>query len=89
MDVATPTAALEALAQLRRELQGELEGLVEKRSGLARELDALDKSIERMRRQVELVEAAEEQLAAQDRGQRAIEGRAPGAPAQVSRGVPT
>jgi predicted nucleic acid-binding Zn-ribbon protein len=82
MDVATPTAAPQALAQLRRDLQGELEGLVEKRSGLARELEALDESIERIQRQVAVVEATE-QLAAQERGQRSIEGGGPEAVAEV------
>jgi hypothetical protein len=83
MDVPTSTTGLEALAELRRELQGELEGLVERRSGLERELEGLDKDIESKRRMLELVEATEEQLAAQGGGQRSTEGDGPGASTQV------
>jgi hypothetical protein len=66
---------LEALAELRRELQGELEGLAEKRLGLERELEAVDTGIESKHRMMELVEATEEQLAAQGSDQPGI-GRA-------------
>jgi chromosome segregation ATPase len=69
MEVATPTSVLKTLAELRRELQGELEGLAEKRSRLERELGVVDKDIEAKRRMLELVEATEEQLEAQRREQ--------------------
>jgi DNA repair exonuclease SbcCD ATPase subunit len=60
-----PASVLEALAKLRRELQGELEGL-------ERELEALDKSVKAKRRMLELVRDTEEQLAVQGRGQRPV-----------------
>jgi hypothetical protein len=75
-----------SLAQLRRELEGVLMGLVEKRSGLEGGPEVLDKDIESTRRQLELVQATAEHLAAQGRGQRAIERGGPGASTQV-RGV--
>jgi phage shock protein A len=81
MEVLTPTAGLEALAELWQELEGELEELHEKRSGLERELEALDKDIESKRRMLELVEATEAQLAALS--QPDLEGGEPGASTQV------
>jgi hypothetical protein len=68
----------EALAKLRRELEGELEGLARKRS-VGTEVEALDKDIESTHRQLELLEVTEEQLAAQGLlGQPAIEAGASG-----------
>jgi phage shock protein A len=84
MEVPTPTSGPEALAQLRRELQDELEGLVQKRSGLEDELEALGKDIESTRRQLQLLEATEEELAAQGRGERAIEQDRAGGSTHVS-----
>jgi hypothetical protein len=83
MEVLTPTSVLEALADLRRELQGELGALVQKRTGLERELETLDKDIESKRRMLELVEATEEQLATQGQGHQDLEGRGPRASTQV------
>jgi phage shock protein A len=81
---------LEALAELREWLRGGLEsletersGLEEERSGLDQKLEALIEKIESKRRQLELVEATEEQLAAQERDQRALQGKGPGASTQV------
>jgi predicted component of type VI protein secretion system len=76
MEVRTTDIGLEALAELRRELQGELEGLLEKLKGLGRD-------IESKRRMLELVKATEEQLAAQGRVQQAVDGEASGANTQV------
>jgi phage shock protein A len=84
MEVPTPPSVLETLARLRYELQLELAGLAERRSGLEDELEALGHKIEATRRQLELVEATEEQLAAQGRGQRAIEQGGAGGSTQVS-----
>jgi hypothetical protein len=81
MEVLTPGPVLKTLAELRRELQGELEGLVEKRSGLEMELEALDKDIESKRRMLELVESTEKQLAAPSKPD--LEGDGPGASTQV------
>jgi chromosome segregation ATPase len=66
--VPRPARALEALAVLRLELQGELEGLEERRPEVERELEGLGKDIESKRRMLELVEATEEELATQGRG---------------------
>jgi hypothetical protein len=74
MEVPTPPGVLAVVAYLRQKLWRELEGLVGKRSGLLREVEALDKEIETKRRMMELVEATEEQLVDQERGQQAIEG---------------
>jgi hypothetical protein len=83
MHASVPANVLEALAQLRREVEDELKGLAEKRSGLASELEALDKDIEARQRQLDMVEATERQLAGQGRGQRGLEGGAAGASTQV------
>jgi predicted nucleic acid-binding Zn-ribbon protein len=83
MDVARSTIVVQALAELRRDLQDELKELLEKRSGLERELKALDKHVEFKRRQLELVEDTEEQLVAQGPGQRGTEGDGPEASSQV------
>jgi hypothetical protein len=83
MEVATASSVLEALADLRRGLEGELEALAEKRTGLERELEALDKDIESKHRMLGLVETTKEQLAAQGRGQPDVEGDGPGASTQV------
>jgi predicted RNase H-like nuclease (RuvC/YqgF family) len=85
MDVPVPTRALEALAELREELEGELDALEERRSELERELEGLSKDIESKRRMLELLETtAEDQLAAQGREEQgAMEGDGPGASTEV------
>jgi hypothetical protein len=83
MDVIDPTGELEALTKLQQELQDELEGLVEKQWALESQLEVFGKGIESTRRQLELVTATKEQLAAQGREQRAIEGGGSGASTQV------
>jgi hypothetical protein len=71
------------LAKLWAELQGELGELLGRRSAPEGKEDVLDEEIENKRRELELVEATEEQLAAQEGGQRAIEGNGPGASTEV------
>jgi hypothetical protein len=83
MDVSVPAGVLESLRKLRVELLVEAQALVVRRSGLLKELQAVGKIIESRRRMLELVEATERQLAAQQRGRRAIEGGGPGAGTQV------
>jgi uncharacterized protein involved in exopolysaccharide biosynthesis len=74
---------LEALAELRGKLEGELQTLLKRRPGLARKLEALNTELASMRRQLELVEAKEKQLAAHWRDRPAIEGWGPRPSTQV------
>jgi uncharacterized protein involved in exopolysaccharide biosynthesis len=86
MAVHTPASVLQALAELRQELEGEVKELEERRSGLVGwELEApeLDKESTSKRRMLELVKGTEEQLARQGTGQRVIEGDGPGPSTQV------
>jgi hypothetical protein len=76
MDVPVLERVLAELAKLRRELQGEpeLEALCDWRRGL----DA-----ESRQRVLEILEATENQLADEGRGQQGLDGSEPGASAQV------
>jgi hypothetical protein len=78
-----PAILLSELGELRRELQGELEGLVEKRSEVEEELQALGKEIEAKQRELGLVKATVQQLVAQELRQQELEGDGPGASKQV------
>jgi uncharacterized protein YhaN len=79
LDASTPPSVVEALAELRRELQDKLRALAEERVAPERELERLDKAMDSTRRMLELVQATEEQLAAQGQGQPDLEGGGAGA----------
>jgi predicted nucleic acid-binding Zn-ribbon protein len=83
MDVPEPESVISTLGDLRRELQGELEGLKEKRSRLEGELQALSKEIEAKQCELELVAATEREMTAQGREQPDDEDSAPGESTQV------
>jgi hypothetical protein len=74
MEVPASSTVLSALAELRKELQGELAGLVETRSELEGELQAVSVEIESKQRALELVEATQRQLAGQGCGRSGIAG---------------
>jgi hypothetical protein len=76
MDVPAPGTTVEGLGELRRKLQGELEGL-------ERQLLTLTKEIEAKKCALELVEVTERQMAVQGRGQPDLEGAGPEASTQV------
>jgi hypothetical protein len=67
-------SGLNALAELRGQLEGELRTLLTRRPILLKELEALEKDLESTRRQLKLVEATEEQVTAEWRERPAIEG---------------
>jgi hypothetical protein len=81
MEVPVPQSAVSALGELRRELQGELQGIVARQaqSGQEGEPHALSKEIESKQRALDLVEATELQLAEQPD----LEGEESGASTQV------
>jgi hypothetical protein len=83
MDGPAPNSTGEGTGELRRKLQGDLEGLKERRSGLERELEAVDKEIEAKQCALELVEVNKKQLAVQGRGQPHVEGSEQRASTQV------